>query len=457
LKEKNYTNKLTDIEEFLDEGKYETAMKESASLLEIAMREIFRKAMATLNLMERKELMEAEIIIGKGTKSVDDFTFGELVGLYRESKLFKKWEKSSKIDLGLLMSIDLSPIVKKRNTVQHKGSSCTQHEAEFVFNYLKNFFASLGLAKIEDNIQKVFQPEESTSPSNILDTTVEIKRYKNTYDVTQKKEKRRIKMQRNLTLEEDITVIRKLLKKDSNVRVLDIGCNTGEYLTSRFEALECLDKVQVLLGIDVNENIIKDARSKAKKESFHYIQLDVESSDFLDNLRDIMEEKSINKFDFVAVPMVLMHLKKPYKLLKVIRKILSSDGKIFIRDMDDTLSMAYPDEDNLLGKMLDISSKLPTTGYRENGRQIYSFLKKSGYSNIQMHPESINTIGRSHDDRETLFNINFGFVQGDLELAKETYVKEYKWMEEAFDELEELFQSTDFFYQMGTVVYTASK
>lgn len=37
------------------------------------------------------------------------------------------------------------------------------------------------------------------------------------------------------------------------------------------------------------------------------------------------------------------------------------------------------------------------------------------------------------------------------------YYEDYKWIIGAYGELEKLFQSEDFFYQMGTLVFTAQK
>jgi 2-polyprenyl-3-methyl-5-hydroxy-6-metoxy-1,4-benzoquinol methylase len=290
----------------------------------------------------------------------------------------------------------------------------------------------------------------------------EISRYKNTYDVTDSKEQFRISLQRNLTLREDCSVISKLILDQNSLNILDIGCNNGDNIISRLDNINVIDKVVNLIGIDVNSQIISDANNKHTNSKFNFFEIDVESNDFIFTLNTIMKEKNIESFDLITIPMVLIHLKKPYKLLKNIRKLLSKNGSLFIRDMDDGVSIAYPDDDNLVSKMLKISSSLEDTGFRENGRQIYSLLQKSGFKNISLHPESINTIHRSHDEREALFQINFNFVLGDLKLAKEKYpnddklANDYDWMIAAYEELEELFQRDDFFYQMGTVVYSAT-
>ncbi|RLA78760.1 MAG: hypothetical protein DRG78_14370 [Epsilonproteobacteria bacterium] len=156
MEQKNYTNKFSFIQQSLDGGEYDVVIKESATLFEVAMKQIFHQAITKLPFADRKELQKAEEEIGKGNKGVDDFTFGQLVGLYRQSKLFKKWESYSNVDLGILTSLDLNSIVEMRNKLTHQGATCSKFEAELVFNYLKNFFASLGLADIEEAVEKVF-------------------------------------------------------------------------------------------------------------------------------------------------------------------------------------------------------------------------------------------------------------------------------------------------------------
>ena len=109
--------------------------------------------------------------------------------------------------------------------------------------------------------------------------------------------------------------------------------------------------------------------------------------------------------------------------------------------------------------MLDISHRVPYTGYRHSGRQIPSLLTKAGFSNIRVYIEDITSIGLTHKELDYLFHINFDYVKGDLNLAKmnglQGFGEDFTWMEESFDKLNELFHTTGFFYNMGNVVITA--
>ena len=162
-----------------------------------------------------------------------------------------------------------------------------------------------------------------------------------------------------------------------------------------------------------------------------------------------------------VVSMILLHVKNPFKVLKNARTLLKDDGSLYIRDMDDGLTVAYPDDKNLVERTLDISHRVPYTGFRHCGRQIYSYLKKCGFKKIEIGKEIIDTIDMDYDERNMLFTINFGYIRGDLELAykdnPEEFEYDYIWFQKAYDEIEELFQTEEFYYRMGTITFLAKK
>ncbi|KUO63845.1 MAG: hypothetical protein APF84_14590 [Gracilibacter sp. BRH_c7a] len=158
-------DKLSFIQKSLDMGEYDVVVKECATLFEVALKRIFNEAIISLPFNDRIDIQEVEKKIGKNNKGVQEFTFGELVGLFRESKLLAKWAKHSSRDLGLLNSLDFSSIVNLRNHVTHSGIECNRFEAELVYNYLRNMLATLGLADLNSSgitlAKKNYSIEES--------------------------------------------------------------------------------------------------------------------------------------------------------------------------------------------------------------------------------------------------------------------------------------------------------
>ena len=131
-------------------NEFDVVVKECGTLFENAFKEIYHQAITSLPFEARNAVLQAEAEIGKGKKGVADFTFGELVGLFRTSKLLSKWAKHEGLDLGLISNLDFAPIVEIRNRVTHKGYKPTRLEAELVFNYLRSFLSLTGLAEVED-------------------------------------------------------------------------------------------------------------------------------------------------------------------------------------------------------------------------------------------------------------------------------------------------------------------
>jgi 2-polyprenyl-3-methyl-5-hydroxy-6-metoxy-1,4-benzoquinol methylase len=341
---------------------------------------------------------------------------------------------------------------------------------EKVLNYIKQFLNDdelIYIEKYKDDIRTLVRImaekinnrkcEKMLPDFNKLKT----KKIVNMYDVTDSKEKQRLEFQKILTRNEDLKVLEPILENKKNINILDIGCNNGNLVIDRIESLKIT--INKLIGIDSNKEIVGEANEINGSDIYHFYCENAEKDSFDENIKNIMDDNQIEGFDLICLSMVLLHLSKPYHVLKKLRKIMNKGSIIFIRDMDDTLAMIYPDQDNLFEKSMKISNDIEMAGFRNFGRQIPSLLKKSGFNNISLHPESINTLGMNHDEKEALFNTNFLFILIDLPILIKKYPDEkkyseyYKWITSVYDQMEELFQSDDFFYQMGTVLFTAEK
>lgn len=164
-------DKLSFIQDMIDKGEYNIVITESCSLFEMAFKKIFKEAVASFEFQDRNALMEAEQKIGKGNKGVNDFGFGELVGLNRESHLLSKWATYTNKDMGLINSINFGSIVELRNSLVHKNDSkqvtCNRYDAELVFNCLRNMYATLGFMNLDSAITNSFSaPKEETPKAN---------------------------------------------------------------------------------------------------------------------------------------------------------------------------------------------------------------------------------------------------------------------------------------------------
>ena len=161
--------------------------------------------------------------------------------------------------------------------------------------------------------------------------------------------------------------------------------------------------------------------------------------------------------------MLLLHLKNPFKLLKILRNYLSIDGVLFIKDIDDGLNIAYPDEKNDFKRVIDMCNTLDTSGHRHCGREIYTSLKRTGYQNVTLKKNGLNSIEMDFEEREALFDTYFSFILEDAEIMTKRHPdninakKNYEWLKDNYEDLEQRFLDSNFYFNLGFMIFTANK
>ena len=242
---------------------------------------------------------------------------------------------------------------------------------------------------------------------------------------------------------------------------MDIGSNTGDLIMDR---LGLLDKTVKLVGVEYDEKAVVFANEKyGKSNKISFVQANVEEEDFLAKLQAIMKELGIEAFNVVNLSMILLHLKNPYRLLRALRQVMAKGATLIIKDIDDGFNIAYPDEQGYFQKMMGICASLETSGYRYSGRQIYTLLKRTGYIDCKLERFGLTTIGMDFDDKATLFDTYFSFIPEDLKLMVERHPEnkafkdDKQWVDGIYGELEEQFQSENFFFSLGFMLFTAKK
>lgn len=274
------------------------------------------------------------------------------------------------------------------------------------------------------------------------------------------KELRRLKIQQNLMENFDKESYEKILNRYDSIRILDIGSNNGDFIMNRMGSNE---RVDLVVGLEYDSKIVTNANQRYNKDNAFFYQINVESDELSDKLTEILLKHNIDNFNVINLSMIILHLKNPFKVLKTIRKFLSSDGSIIIRDIDDGISFAYPDDNGDFARAMSICKQNETSGYRESGRQIYTLLKRTGYADIALEKCGLSTINMSFEEREALFDTYFSFVLSDAKIMvdlyphNENYLKDYLWYKGIYNELEERFQDDTFIFSLGFMLYTARK
>lgn len=287
-------------------------------------------------------------------------------------------------------------------------------------------------------------------------------RIKNPYfNYEDEKERRRLKIQQDLMRDFDSSTYEKAKSSYDSLKILDVGSSTGEFIMDRLGKSE---KVEKIIGLEYDETSVQKANEKfGVKDKISFYKVDVESEEFISRLEEIIEKENIEKFNVINISMVLLHLKAPYKLLKNLRKFLSYDGILIVKDIDDGLNVAYPDEKGEFARVIEICRKNETSGFRESGRQIYTLLDRAGYKKVNLEKMGLTTVGMDFEERLALFDTYFSFILEDLKIMIERYpddkklAADYEWYSKSYDDLEEKFLDQAFFFSLGFMIFIAQK
>ena len=117
------------------------------------------------------------------------------------------------------------------------------------------------------------------------------------------------------------------------IRLLDVGCGTGDYL----RVMAPMVAPGAAVGIDLSAELVKRAEllSRDDQPNVSYRVADVYDLPFADA-----------SFDRVTATQVMLHLADPWKALTQVRRVLVPGGRVSIAEWDwDSMSLAVTDRD----------------------------------------------------------------------------------------------------------------
>ena len=274
---------------------------------------------------------------------------------------------------------------------------------------------------------------------------------------TDKVEFRRLQKEDELLYPYEKPIYDRLLQGKNNVNVLDLNFLNAE---SSFRRL-VRDEINRVCCFGYNDYYVQEAnRIYATCPGIKFYRLDVNVDDIAGKIAEAMKDSAIDHFDFLNLSMALLDLKNPYKLLKQIRNFLAEDTVVYVRDIDDGVVFAYPDENKLFEQIKELYRKDRLSGSRESARQVYNIFKRLGARTIRLEHCGIATDQMSFRQKDMLFDTWFGFIPNDYGIMKKQNSKDLdvlkglEWIEENFDRIEEAFHSDVFFFNSGYVIYT---
>ncbi len=275
---------------------------------------------------------------------------------------------------------------------------------------------------------------------------------------------------------EDIVEVERLYKEESllydieyeyyeklffgreGMNVLDFDALTPSYSIKRFNRPE----VSKALFLSYDENVVKEGQDLcADKENMAYMICSGDVNELDAVFKNAMQKMGIDGFDFINLTMAIMNLENPFKTLKKIRKYAKPNSVWYIRDVDDGLVFAYPDNNGLFAQVRDFYKYDTLSGSRHSGRQIYNYIKKMGAKDVCLERCGINSSEMDFNKKRLLFDSWFSFIPNDFKLMLKKDPNDEKakevlaWVEEHYDDLEEEFFDDAVLFNSGYIIYTA--
>ncbi|MDO4931146.1 MAG: methyltransferase domain-containing protein [Prevotellaceae bacterium] len=291
-----------------------------------------------------------------------------------------------------------------------------------------------------------------------LPSTAECRHSNEYFNFKDEQEKNRLHVQKDLLHNYDWDVYENALIGKERLAVLDVGCNEGYDIMDKFGDRP---EVSYILGIDINEDAVDSAQTKYGAENVYFRVINVEDSEFSDNLSDIMEELQLESFDLINVSMLLLHLKEPNKLLKKLRKFLKKGGMLVVRDIDDSLTFVCPDTNDDFSHAIQICNRDDYAGYRHSGKEVYGMLIDAGFKEVRLVKKGLDSSGLTKNQKLDMFDIYFSFIYEDTRQLynnnPENRIREddFNWIKGHYEQLRERITCSNVLYQLGVVTYTA--
>ncbi len=116
------------------------------------------------------------------------------------------------------------------------------------------------------------------------------------------------------TRREVLKIVEPLLEKNNNLKILDIGCGTGQLIHEIYDKCNSID----YLGIDVAQNMIEVAKESNKADNLKFKVIPIEEFD------------SDEKFDLIICTHAFPYFPEKAKVVNKMAKLCKDDGNVII-------------------------------------------------------------------------------------------------------------------------------
>lgn len=318
---------------------------------------------------------------------------------------------------------------------------------------------------LEQSINKLYeqlvpilgiQPAPAASEEKTYDTNLKRKnvQYYSPEDFTEIK---RLRKEDELLYEYELPFYDKLLFGRTDVVALDFDTlNPGSSLRRL-----CRPEISKRICFCYNEDMVREGNDLcADDPNTRFYHLDLRTDNLEEKLDNAMREMGVSGIDFLNLTMAIMDLENPFKTLKKLKDRLNAGAVAYVRDVDDGVVFAFPDENNLFEQFKEFYKLDLLSGSRHSARQVYNLMRKLGAKDIRLERCGLSSASMDFNKRRLLFDCWFGFIPNDFrrmladnpsdEVAKNVL----EWIDEHYDDLEEKFFDMNFLFHSGYFIYT---
>lgn len=134
--------RAAEIDRLINGRHYKQAVQEAGACLESMLRDLYGRILSVIAPAQQESVTQKVAAIGKN-KSIDELTLGQLIGVFREAKLFEHAEKALGRRTSYLASANYNAFVDLRNRAVHKGEAVSPEEAQFFAAQLRLLISEL--------------------------------------------------------------------------------------------------------------------------------------------------------------------------------------------------------------------------------------------------------------------------------------------------------------------------
>ena len=135
-------SKLKKIEDLVENQHYKNSIEDSLALIEKLLKHLYKEIIISLGIKEKEKLYQYE---KKINKSIESMMVGELIGLFAENFLIKKYEKNKKKNFVHFSLKNLNLLNKIRVDCTHKDYESSYTEANLIYFTLRNILNELDI------------------------------------------------------------------------------------------------------------------------------------------------------------------------------------------------------------------------------------------------------------------------------------------------------------------------